>query len=707
MVGYCILAVVPMGYTNPPLLAALAAAAPSAAVQPPAPPVKVNRTVPRVKPPKSGLEFSAKPTTQEIFRARLFDEPLVPIGGEPSPTENAALATALLRYSQRAGPDDFSSLTGFLRDHPRSPWRAALLTNLGLEFYNTAHYSLALEAWKSAWPLAKDAADPKGKAIADRAVGELAYMYARLGRMTEMEALLKSIEGRELLGPATERISGARGGLSEMKNRPEISFRCGPLALHRIMLSRDPQHAGDEIIYNSVSTTNGFSLPQVAALSQKLGLNYQMAFREKGAAFVVPSVVHWKVGHYAALIRQEGDRYLLQDPTFRNDTWATQSALEDETSGYFLVPPGSLAASWRAVDVAEGDSVWGKGTVSGPDPGGGGDNGNCGGGCCAPGGPGGGNNPHPSGMAVSSVDVLYVSLRLKDEPVGYAPPVGPPVRCAVTYNQRELFQPANFTYSNFGPKWTFDWLAYIKDDPTNVLTDVQYYQMGGFARFFTGFDRLSKTFALQQLDLTKLTRTSATSYEMLSADGSRRIFSQSDGSLGTARKIFLTQIIDPAGNTVSLTYDSNLRVVAIADAIGQVTSLTYGNTNDIFKITRVTDPFGRFATFAYDGSGRLVTITDVIGLTSRFSYEGAGDFINALITPYGTNTFIKGESGTTRWLETHFPDGNRERVEFNQGTSNGGPIPNTDPPALVPTGMATFNRSLYPRTVSVTGGTTG
>jgi len=114
-------------------------------------PVKVNRTTPKVEPPKTGLEFSAKPTVQEIFRTRVFEEPLVPIGGEPGADENAALAAALLGYSKRSGPDDFASLTGFLGKHPQSPWRAALLTDLGLEYYNTAHYSLALEAWEKAW----------------------------------------------------------------------------------------------------------------------------------------------------------------------------------------------------------------------------------------------------------------------------------------------------------------------------------------------------------------------------------------------------------------------------------------------------------------------------------------------------------------------------------------------------------------------------
>ena len=80
----------------------------------------------------------------------------------------------------------------------------------------------------------------------------------------------------------------------------------------------------------SASTQRGFSLTQVAALSREMGLDFQMAFRGGGAAFVVPSVIHWKVGHYAAIIRREGDRFLLQDPTFRNDVWATSAALERE-----------------------------------------------------------------------------------------------------------------------------------------------------------------------------------------------------------------------------------------------------------------------------------------------------------------------------------------------------------------------------------------
>jgi len=637
-------------------------------------PMKPERTLPKFAPPTAGLAFSQNPTTQEIFHFRAFAEPLIPIGGEPGVAENSALASALTSYAKREGPDDFSSLTGFLDTHPQSPWRAALLTDLGLEYYNTAYYSRALAAWSEAWSLAKNVTEAKGKAIADRAFGELVAMHARIGDMAEVEGLLKSVDGRTFMGPATERVSNARGGLADMQERPQISFRCGPLALLRIVLASEPEKASDVIpqIHASASTQHGFSLRQVAELSQKIGLNYQMARREKGAAFIVPSVVHWKVGHYAALIRQDGDRYLLQDPTFQNDVWATQAALEAETSGYFVVPAGKLPSGWSPVESAEGGAVWGKGNVGGPDPGGGGG--------------GGGSCP---GMAISSVDLLFVSLTLMDNPVGYAPPLGPAARFKVHYNQRDAGQPGVFTYSNMGAKWTFDWLAFITDNPMSTNADVQYYRVGGFIRYFTGFNPTTQIFLPQVYDRTLLKRTSPTSYEMLSGDGTTLFFSQPDGSTGTSRRVFLSQIVDPFGNALTLTYDSLLRVVAVTDAIGQVTTINYDNPTDTYKITKVTDPFGRFATFDYDASGRLAQITDVIGLTSQFNYDPGSDFINALITPYGTTSFAKGESGTTRSLETTYADGTKDRVEFNQSSTTG--VSDLAPVNQVPSGVATAN----------------
>ena len=419
-------------------------------------------------------------------------------------------------------------------------------------------------------------------------------------------------------------------------------------------------------------------------LSQQLGLHYQPAFRPPGADIIIPSIVHLTVDHFAAVVRREGDRYLLEDPTFKRDAWVTRATLDAEASGHFLIPAGELAPGWRSVAAAEAESVRGRGNVpNAPDPPG----------PCDPSTDS--CSACPDGMAVPQVYLLDVSLSLTDKPAGYAPPVGPQVPFTVRYRQRDNQFSSTFNYSNFGPKWTFDWLAYIIDDPATPQADVTYYMRGGGNRTFTGFNATTQAFAYQVIDRTLLTRTSGSSYQMLSPDGTLLVFGQSDGGVA-ARRIFLTQVIDPAGQAVSLAYDADLRLTTITDAIGQQTTLTYGNAADTFKVTTVTDPFGRSAVFGYSAAGQLTSITDTLGLVSAFSYDATTtDLVTTLTTPYGVTTFTNAENGTTRSMEVLYPDGNRERVEFNQGTTLG--IAGSDPPATVPSGMATTNEYLYYR----------
>jgi YD repeat-containing protein len=131
----------------------------------------------------------------------------------------------------------------------------------------------------------------------------------------------------------------------------------------------------------------------------------------------------------------------------------------------------------------------------------------------------------------------------------------------------------------------------------------------------------------------------------------------------------------------------------------QVTTLSYEDSY-LFKITKITDPFGRSAKFQYDASHRLIGITDAVGITSEFTYDVDGadgsksDFIVKLKTPYGDTTFTKTEPGNTRSLETLYPDGNKDRVEYNQSPGLIGGANGSDPPQSVPGGMATRNEFL-------------
>jgi hypothetical protein len=206
-----------------------------------------------------------------------------------------------------------------------------------------------------------------------------------------------------------------------MRLRPETSFRCSPQALHRIMLSVAPEHPRTAPIYASVSTDRGCSLAQVADVAERLGLDFRVAYRASDTAFAVPSVVHFNLDHFAAIIQQNGDLYLLQDPTFGNDLWISKATLEAETSGYFLLPAAQMGSGWRLVAADEAQTLWGKGNTGNNDPGPHGPDDPAapdGGSCQNPGGGGGGGGNGGGGgdfqgLAVPKVHLMLVSLNIK------------------------------------------------------------------------------------------------------------------------------------------------------------------------------------------------------------------------------------------------------------------------------------------------------
>ena len=585
--------------------------------------VKVNRQVPLVQAPSQTVSFSLLPTAEEISRARIFSEPLVPVRGQPATLETRALASALTQYIAAGCGEHFEALEGFLEGHPTSVWRPALLMNLGVVYRRTGYYSRAVGAWREAWELAKGATAPSEKAVADKAVGELVELLSRLGRLDALKGLQKDLEGREVGGSAGEKLAASKQAIWLMENVPEKSFRCGPLGLDRILAYGRTDHRLDPRIAEAESTKDGTSLAAMLGLANSLGMGMQMAKRDDATApSLVPALVHWKSGHFAAMVKEQNGQYLLQDSTFGQELWVSGKALEVEASGYALVKTGPFPAGWRPVATEEGALIMGKGQTGSNDQqcqkcedhqsGGGG---GCPGGKCP-------------GMAQYSFHTMLVNLHLQDNPVGYAPPRGPDVRFRLAYNQREVFQPQTPSYGNLGPKWTHDWLSFIEDDPTNGSQPVNVYARGGGQETFTGYNAGTSSYAphWQSRATVVRTATSPIRYERRRSDGAVDTYAQADGAVAYPRKVFLTRSTDPQGNYLTFTYDGTLRLVAVTDAIGQVTTISYELPSTPLKITKVTDPFGRFARIEYNPSGQLVRITDVIGLTSEFLY-GSADFV--------------------------------------------------------------------------------
>ena len=591
------------------------------------------------------------PRVAAPLQATHFPEPLVPTAPTTA-DEDLALGRALVNYERRTAPDDVSGLTAFLSEYPHSGWAAALLTNLGLSYIHDGYFSQAIDAWKTAWVEGKEATEPHARALVDRAVGELAWLYGSLGRVESMTALLGEIGDRKVTGSATEALQTAHEQLSLARKDPGRLFNCGPLALIALMQTRGPISEQLRLLQWYRAGPNGTSLAEVARLADDAKFSYRLVFRKPGQTVPVPAIVHWKIGHFATIIGEVGGRFHVVDPAFAGDgIWVTQGALDVEASGYFLIPASnSMDAGWRAVASPEASQVWGKGQTTGTTPGDAGDK--------------NANGP-PNGcpMCAYNIKESSVSLTLSDTPVGYAPPFGPSAKVTISYNQREDSQPANFNFFNVSQKWTLNWLSYVTDDPTNPGATVTRFLASGGAYYYSGYNSGTGEFAAQYDDGSVLVLTSHTpiTYQRQLPDGGIEVYAQSDGSTGYPRNIFLSQVIDPQGNAITLNYDGQMRLISLTDAVGRQTTFTYGLSSEPLLVTMITDPFGRDATLTYDSSGRLSSITDILGLTSSFTYDG-NSLVNSLTTPYGTTNFAYTAPGTSappRFVQATDPLGYR------------------------------------------------
>ncbi len=649
---------------------------------------QASSVLPGAKPTamrQGGLEVATvgslpAPTDFELMATSRLPQPLVPVNGKTTQKENRELVAALTSFYSHKDSSDVNSLTQYVASHPNSPWKVSLLANLGAIYFNSGYPSKALAAFGQAWELGKNATDEKSRMLVDYALGEYALMNGRLGRFQELDALFKQTKGRKLVGPGTVLLKGAREGRSVMQRHPGIAFRCGPFAvetLARVFKTKLGKQLPES--ERLMSTEQGTSLAQLAKYAPKLGLQVKMVKRSPGAPIILPAVMHWKVGHFSALTQQSSDKYLSEDPTFRQNIWLDAKAIDSETTGYALVPSDvHLPKGWQEISRQEAHQVWGKGYVYGSDPT------NTGPGCpkvpC---------NQGQGGMASYSFQPQLVSLNIEDTPLQYTPGYGPAMAFTIDYNQHEYGQPTAFTYANLGPKWTHNWTAYVADQPGNPSASVVvYYRSGGSEQYSQDTSVTTGWQSLPSQRTSAVLKRSGNQYELDYPDGSKEIYTQTNGGTTTARNIFLSQVVNSYGNGATLNYGQGtylLRLVSVTDATG-AGSLSFSyRSDDPFKIASVTakatasDP-GRTAKFNYatDSSGvlRLTASTDPVGLVSSFA--STGDFINALTTPYGTTTFTTGNlsstsgysaSGFDYYLQAQDPLGQKERVEFREDIS--------------------------------------
>lgn len=636
-----------------------------------------------IAPPVGDAETTFS-STDSVQKASPFRLGLI-ANGDVSDGENEELAALLSDYASSGTPYEFGWLDEYLAKYPESGWQGSLYLNRGLVERYSGFIGASFTSFEKAWNALEASESMMLRSYANRALAELIAIKAGLGRMDELEDLFEKTKGRRFLGESAQLISSAREGLASMEKYPERSFNCGPAALLNVLSTLGEDAAADPRIMAKAASTSGLNLKQISELASEIGFEkHVVAFREDGD-LPLPSILHWKEGHFSALIRKENERYLIQDPTLGDIMWVPQEAVEAEASGYFLLAQGDLPDGWRAVSASEAEGIWGKGKSNTYELGSTRpyDLKNCGGSSSNPGMPG------------HSVHLLALSVNVTDTPIWVNTPYGPSVHFTASYNQREISLPLTNQFGFMGLNWTHNWQSWIDANPGNgtiIPLAATRTVAGGGEESFTintagdGYEPQRDT----QADLVALfDGGNLDGFELNFPDGSKWVYQhEQEYYTNFNARYFLSEVVDPYGNTVTIDYDSDHRIKSVDSDATTAIDLKFayefnGSGNPVWPsssssgveenfVRAVIGPQGRYAEFDYDDDLMVKRIVDMAGLESTFSYKDVNSnvYIAEYTTPYGATIFDypsqNGEDDVVRAVVITDPEGQKERLEYNQ-----------------------------------------
>ena len=610
-------------------------------------------------------ELQTNSVTQQVLQAQSFREGLVWIGPkEPSASESQELLGIIRNLSQ---PEWTGEVEQFLEAHPHSPWAASLHCDYASFCRRTGRTTKALEHFEAAWTLIKNNTSPQAQRLGGAILANWTDLLASLGRSQKLKELIAEGDRWHFVNPQDRnKHEGTKNSYYLMQAHPEIAYRCGTFALKAVAGVLQPTNQDLESLVAVPSPTNGFSMANLLDLSKKYGLDLVAVRRTAGQELIVPSVVHWRQNHYAAILAQQEDLYLVSDPTFGREKWMPSDVINEEASGEFLIPKERLPDGWVLLARAGTLAIHGMGLPNNVNDG---KDKFCkrnfdGGAACIP-------CKNAKGMPVWWVSEPYINLWIADQPLSYLTSRGEPFTFQITYKQRD---------SQSG--WENSWVStatmtgltpcggqscaslYGNSDITIHLPnggEVDFLHKSGIWNDMTPrYD--SETRLMVQPLLTNFvseTRMDDGSFglRLMHADGSQDIYliDYATGLAGDYPQSSgkLVRHIDRNGDTTWFQYDSYGGpdvLTFVVDPDGRTNFLSYNTSSGL--LLSVTNAYGQSAHFKYDSSGNLTNIVDAAGLPSSIRYD-PNNTPTKLITPYGTNQFLivdNGSAGTTSGL---------------------------------------------------------
>jgi hypothetical protein len=225
-------------------------------------------------------------------------------------------------------------------------------------------YSLALACWGKSWEETKNLTSGNGKMVADYTFAHWTRLLGSLGRKEKLLALFTETRGRVFdRGPLQQIINGTKEGLQLMFASPGRSYTCGSMALHNIATVLLGTNYTKFELAMLESPENGFTMEQLVKLASERKLNLVAVKLHPTNDLVIPSVVHWRENHYAAIVGKYQQWFQVRDPTFEKQIGITEESIRAESSGYFLVPQDAIPPGAKRITMAEARNIHGQGAA--------------------------------------------------------------------------------------------------------------------------------------------------------------------------------------------------------------------------------------------------------------------------------------------------------------------------------------------------------
>jgi RHS repeat-associated protein len=617
--------------------------------------------------------LSSDNSAEQISHASLFKQPLLWVGNvPPSASQSAALLEDINVFKTQGQQAGFSSLEQYVETCPNSSWTPALEVHLAEHDRAIGRYSEALAYWQMAWDATKDGKSATEQKLAVEAIAGWTRLLASLGEKAQLRTLFNELDDRHLpLGPYSTEIGETREGLNAMYLHPDRSYRCGSFALGHLAMALHCDKGVIQRLFALDSPDGGFNMANLLEIARTNGLQVVAVRRPLDAPLVVPSVVHWKLNHFAAIIEEDNGLYRVEDPTFERDVWMDLATINAEASGDFILPEDKMPASWKKLSRVASTKIYGKGEPnlmndadddaigcgSDSDDSDDTDDSNCdppasqdgaskGGGnnppgsCCDDSGDSFTNAPGP-GMPQWRVSEPYISLWLDDVPLLYRLSNGKWMKLKMAYKSRGEAQSPNLP--GFGDKWSCNWMGMLeKQLGQGGILD---YEGGGGQRWFL-------TNGTPDYKTARIAGTYASASEdppgLETPYGAKSLYGCTNSLLDGTTDYLLTQRLDRYGRVLEqmnyLTNGTVIQLTNVLDMDGKTNLLSYDDALFPNLITSITDPYGNTTQFKYKYNGLLTNIIDAQGMSTFFQYDTDENIIS-MTTAYGTSSFQYAQQG--------------------------------------------------------------